>query len=259
MTMPKISVVIPSRTQPKQQMFLERALASVWGQSVAARAELEVCIGIDAGASPPMQLTDKRARFVTAASTSQAAAMNAAAAACTGDYIAMLEDDDRWHPNFLDLALEASAQAPFVSSTLVEVNERDEVLQVQDFPSPSGWFMTRAIWDRVGPFDPAYRWHLDNEWLGRLTETGVARFHLVEAMCPVHPALIQGTRPRLGHVLDHAGPTFRLARHHIPTPLVLRMAHAGSGMAQIARDAEKTAQSEAEKKRLEERYGRVPC
>jgi hypothetical protein len=254
---PKLCVLIPSRTQPRQQEFLERSIGAVRGQRGVSALEIEVRIGLDRGA--PRPALSGPAVFAEAASASQAAAINAAAAAMDCDFVACLEDDDVWAPDFIGLALEAARQAPFVSSTQIEVDDRDFVLQVQDFPTPSGWFMTRAAWDKVGPFNEDYQYHLDNEWLGRLAESGLARMHLVESTAPVIPEIVRATRPLLARVLAYGGPNLKLARHHLPVPLVRRLVHRGSGMAMIAAEPARKARSLEETNRLKERFGRVPA
>ncbi len=255
--MPKLCVLIPSRSQPRQQAFLERSIGAVRSQRAAGGLEIEVRVGIDRGAARPTLAVP--VTFTEAATASQAAALNAAAKGMDCDFVACLEDDDMWAPDFLGLALEAVKQAPFVSSTQIEVDDRDFVMQVQDFPTPSGWFMTRAVWDQIGPFDETYRWHLDNEWLGRLGDSGIARMHLVESTAPVIPEIVRATRPLLARVLANCGPNLRLARHHLPVPLVRRLVHRGSGMAIIAADVEAGARSREETKRLTERFGRLPA
>ena len=52
-SMKKLCVVIASREQPKQCCFLERATASIAAQRAYA-LELDIIIGIDAGATPPV-------------------------------------------------------------------------------------------------------------------------------------------------------------------------------------------------------------
>jgi hypothetical protein len=53
----------------------------------------------------------------------------------------------------------------------------------------------------VGEFNEGYRWHLDNEWLGRLAEKKIVRIHLVEATAPVDYQLMAQVRPWLANVI----------------------------------------------------------
>jgi glycosyltransferase involved in cell wall biosynthesis len=258
----KISVVIPSRLQSRavagaERLHLACALESIAGQKSPAAPEIEVLVGIDAGAAAPPGFERPGIRFVPSDGRSQAQALNAAAAQAGGDYIAFLEDDDEWSEQFLHVALQALGDADFVASTQLEVTERGAIVRINDFPCPSGWIMKRAVWQAVGAFDPAYRWHLDNDWLGRLAERGARRIHLVEATAPVSEGAL-ANRPALGHALRNGGPSIALRRHASPWPLVRRLMHEGSGMARIARDAPTRAASDAELARLRERYGRIP-
>ena len=184
--------------------------------------------------------------------------MNSAAALFNHDFIAFLEDDDEWRPPFLGVALPALEQAPFVSSTQLEIHPNGEVVCINDFPTPSGWIMRRAVWEAIGGFDETYRFHLDNEWLGRLADVKIPRIHLVESTAPTIPSLLSTLRPRLHRALTFSGGCVTLRRHQYPAPLVRRMVHRGSGMAQIQLDPEKRAVSDAENQRLIDRFGRVP-
>ena len=262
----KIAVVIPSRlarmhaAAPASPRFIERALASIAAQSVVAQGHaLQPIVAVDPGrgdearaALPPQVVV------VEGGQASQASALNAGLAAVDADAVAILEDDDQWQPNFLEPALAAFEVADFVSSTQLAVLVHGEVLRSFDFPTPSGWVIKRATLDRVGLFNVDYRWHLDNEWLGRLAATGLTRLHLVEATAPVHPPLVRETRPVLARVMAHGGPKSGLMRHRLPWPMVVRTSHPASGMAQIVQDPEKSAQSARETAALEALYGHMP-
>ena len=142
--------------------------------------EFQIIIGINADATiPPNLAADTTLVFARSGGHSQAAALNAAAKLIAGDLVAILEDDDQWHPQFLRYALGALAGADFASSTLLEIGPDQTVRCVNDFPTPSGWLVKRATWDAVGEFNERFRWHLDNEWLGRLAQKGHRRVPLL--------------------------------------------------------------------------------
>jgi len=122
----------------------------------------------------------------------------------------------------------------------------------------SGWLMPRKTWETVGQFDESYRWHLDNEWLGRLTAKALPRCHLVEAGAPKAPAEIARDRPALEALLKHSLGRVMLAQHSLSWPLVLRLVHTGSGIGQIGANPAIKAESEAEYQRLLRDYGRLP-
>jgi glycosyltransferase involved in cell wall biosynthesis len=256
-----ISIVLPSRLArfpARERFFLEDAVRSIRAQTIAGQVT-QIIVGIDAGAVPPAGLAERLGvAFANADGSGQAAALNAAAARAEGDYLAFLEDDDAWHPPFLETALEALKLAEFASSTQLEVDERGQVLRILDFPTPSGWVMPRATFQAVGPFNTSYRWHLDNEWLGRLAGGGHRRVHLVEATAPVDPEFINKVRPWLGNVLRNGGPSVQLSRHKHLQPLVVRRAHWNSGTQIIARDQALKDESRSELERLTERFGHMP-
>src|SRR5262249_1310380 len=180
-------------------------------------------IGIDlgAGARVPEGLAERLGvEFIESGGKSVTAALNAAARRCTGDYLGFLEDDDQWHPMFLGTGLAALRNADFGASTQLEGTEEGEVIGTVDFATASTWLMKRATWNRVGGFDEGYRIHHDNEWLGRLGDSGCRRLHLVEATAPVIPEIIAPVRPWLASVLRYGGSSIRLHRHAPPPPAV---------------------------------------
>ena len=118
--------------------------------------------------------------------------------------------------------------------------------------------MPRKTWETVGGFDQRYRWHLDNEWLGRLNKTKIARIHLIDATVPASPDELIKERPELAKLLRFGGRSIRLARHRLPFPLVTRLVHSGSGMHQIRTNPIIKSQSDAEYRQLRRRLGRIP-
>jgi hypothetical protein len=256
----RILVVIPSRLEraPGGRYFLEHAIGSIATQKPSRGIAVDIAVGVDPGSTVPPQLATPFVRFVAAPAASQAAALNCAASAFNHDIIAFLEDDDLWSEQFLEVALPALDRAPFVSSTQLEVDVGGDVLCINDFPTPSGWIMRAEVWKAVGPFDESYRFHLDNEWLGRLAESSFPRIHLVESTAPLDPSLLRPLRPRLHRALALSGGNMLLSRHKYALPLVRRLVHRGSGMAQIFSNADFGDVSKAENARLVERFGRIP-
>jgi hypothetical protein len=256
----RVLVVIPSRLKSDAagELFLRRAVRSIAGQRLSRPVEIEISVGVDPGADASELGFAPFVRFFAASEAMQASALNAAAKSLDHDFIAFLEDDDEWSDHFLDVALRALDSGDFVSSTQLEVNGRGEVICINDFPTPSGWIMHRGLWEAVGGFDESYRFHLDNEWLGRLAESGAKRTHLIESTAPLRPELVAILRPRLNLVLTNGGPNVRFRRHRFALPLVRRLVHEGSGMSQIQTQKPSFAISQAEHQRLAQRYGRLP-
>jgi hypothetical protein len=115
------------------------------------------------------------------------------AASAGADFIAHLEDDDLWRPHHLRSALDAVAHynADFVSSSselfsglppgVAPPPGHVGTSGVFDFPIASSWVMRPAVWTAAGRYDPSYRVHPDNDWLGRVNALNrFRRVHLVE-------------------------------------------------------------------------------
>lgn len=255
----RVTVIIPSRTQPRQAAFLARAIRSVGAQTARSSYEVDVMVGLDPDAElPDVGKAEVIVHYANGKDRTQAAALNAAAASLDGDFVAFLEDDDLWHPRHLAISLQFLEHVGFASSTQLEVDGTGNVLRINDFPTPSGWVMSRSTWERVGAFNLDFRYHLDNEWLGRLAEAEVGRVHVMEATAPVLPSLVMQVRPWLANVVTLGGGRVRLVRHSSPAPNVIRLVHADSGMARIATDASMRKAADDERARLEARFGRVP-
>jgi len=252
-----LSVVIPSRKQAKQFAFLTRSIGSIRDQSVANLFDIKIIIGVDKGAMLSEEvLKELNASCVESEKQSQAAALNAAIQACTGDLIAFIEDDDQWEPYYLECAIQALQENDFVSTTQGEISETGEYLKTNDFPSPSGWIMRASTIKTVGPFNESYRYHLDNEWLGRLGLSGLKRVHLMESTAPIID--IPNVRPMLLNLVNQPGTILQIRRHFSPTPLVRRLVHKGSGMHHIRTDEKSREISLSEKQLLIKTYGRIP-
>ena len=254
-----LSVVIPSRSHPRQAEFLRRAVQSIKAQTIYSTMKIDIVVGLDRGQSLPAGLADELGLVVVESrATSQAAALNAAIRNVNTDLLAILEDDDRWHPRFLELAGKALSFAGFVSSTQLELNEKNEVVRINDFPTPSGWLMPVSTMRTVGEFNESHRWHLDNEWLGRLAESKIPRVHWVEATAPVELGYMDQVRPWLACVIKLGGEAIRIARHELPVPLIQRLVHAQSGVSNIQQSSELRNESRQEIKALVARFGRIP-
>ncbi len=258
-----IAVVIPSRLEGGKgsKLFVEQAIEAAGMQAIPSGIRLSFLVGIDADAQVP-PCFDRRpdVSFVRSRGRGQAAAINAAASAAAQnhDFIALLEDDDRWEPNFLAWALSFLDTCDFVSSNQLEIDAEGRCIRVNDFPTPSGWIMATDLWRTVGPFDESFRWHLDNDWLGRLAFSHANRVHLVEATAPIAVDSCAQVRPWIANVLTQGGPRSAVRRHLSSRPLVRRLVHPDSGMYRIATNPAAAAESQNEYQQLIARYGRIP-
>lgn len=243
-----ISVVIPSRLQYQPQsnnLWLHRAMASVGNQTAWRQHEVEMVVGLDPGVVAPFSLP--RVRFVNGTIPLQANVLNAALAVAQGDVIALLEDDDSWDPRWLEVGLGLLEKFDVVTSNQLEISEFGEVIEINDFPTPSGWMFSRSTQLKLGPLDETYRYHLDNEYLGRMTEMGLTRAHVVEQDAEL--------RKWLASIVTRSS----IVRTRWSQPLVIRTRNTQGGMSRIAAGGEEKEKSQSEYARLRERYGRIPC
>jgi glycosyltransferase involved in cell wall biosynthesis len=246
---PPVTVIVPTRFARVD--YIQEAFQSIRAQGV----QLEILVGVDRDAVVPDGFAERFGVTICRGSeNSQAAALNACIPRAQGEFVAFLEDDDKWLPEFLVTA--ASVKTPFVSSTQLEVDQDGVVLRINDYPTPSGWFVRRDALLRLGPFVPMI--HLDNYMLGRVGEIGIERAHLIEATAPILKEHAECSRPFLLAIMNEGRPTPRIFRHSNPYPLVIRRVHSGSGMWQVRNDPTVRAQSAAEFDELVKRFGAVP-
>ncbi len=99
MSQPTISVIIPLYNKERE---VESSLNSVLAQTYAPVEILVVDDGsTDRSAEVVRSLNSPLIRLITQPNAGVSAARNRAAAEAQGDYIALLDADDRWHPEFL--------------------------------------------------------------------------------------------------------------------------------------------------------------
>lgn len=181
---PRVAVITRTRNRP---VLLRRAAASVAGQTFR---DLVWCVVNDGGAVDDVKdimrrtpMDPRRQRLVNHdRSCGMEAASNAGIAASRSEYIVIHDDDDSWHPEFLErtigfLESEAGARyggvathSVYVSEevrddTVIEHEERpynDWVRNVQlsemacgNFFPPIAFVFRRRVWDRVGGFNEA--------------------------------------------------------------------------------------------------------
>lgn len=250
-----VTVVIPSRCaidprRPDGELFLDTALRSIQQQTLRPA---EVRIGVQEYVSALDRLIERypelHIRIVHTSKPGQSAALNTAASGAIGDAIAFLEDDDTWHPQRLEVGVRAlrELECDFVSCSHLVVSADGQQKGTIHFPTPSGWLLSRRIWQLSGGFDESFRWHLDNEFLGKLFRLSAKRVHLVESSVDISNAHLK--------VLTRFS---RIARTQLSQPLVQRLQNPAGGMSRIKSDDALKAQSSQEYSILMERYGFVP-
>lgn len=190
---PTVSVVIPTHNRP--QLLIERALRSALAQTLR---DIEIIVVMD-GPDPATEraltaVTDPRLRVLALPENVRAArARNAGVQAARGEWIALLDDDDEWHPDKLERQLEVALRSaypqPIVACQYVIPTTQEQQIDPPRFPRAGeamGDYLlardsvvdrSRALMSTVLfarrelflslPFQPDLRWHEDWDWLIR--------------------------------------------------------------------------------------------
>ncbi|MFD4994020.1 glycosyltransferase family 2 protein [Cellulosimicrobium cellulans] len=195
--LPRVSVVVATN---RGGPFLAEALASVLAQSYPA-AELVV---VDDGSPEPEVLlrivedtargtAAPRPRVVRQEASGVSAARNAGVAQTSGELVAFLDDDDRWHPDRLRRHAEAMAARPdvvvsycgmrtidadgaeLVAADQRAAHDRRDVIRGPGVMLPN-LVIRRATFDAVGGFDPRYRQGEDLDLVLRAAALGPFAF-----------------------------------------------------------------------------------
>ena len=239
--------------------FLNRSVASIRRQVLSDQFDVNIMVAVDQGDMlDPQVCSNLGIQCVESHGKSQAAALNSAIRKLDCDYVAFLEDDDRWQPDYLQVAARALAVGGFVSSNQIIYDEHGDIIRFFDFPTPSGWIMTYDTMAKVGEFNESFRYHIDNEWLGRLNLSGVTRVHLLERYAPTDVTVLTKDRDHIRQLLEVTQNRVHILRHEFPFPLVQRFSHSNSGMAQILMNEDKQRISVGEYDRLQQTFGAIP-
>ncbi len=198
---PVVSVLIATHQRPN---LLRRAIPTVLSQTFS---NLELII-VENGQSyegkavaDEFQRTDPRLRYMYRQEASLPLARNTGVLASRGAYVAFLDDDDEWLPTKLEQQVAVAKQDPTIGLVTCKgrmVNETGQVVRIgPQFAgpisfktlltdwcciwSPSGILIRRACFERIGVFDPIYRFANDYEFYFRLAR----RYRLVRVEEPL--------------------------------------------------------------------------
>ena len=182
MSTPHVSVIIPLHNGARH---LADALASV-----AAQTYPQVdCLVVDDGSTDGSGRIARAApgvRYIHQPNAGVAVARNTGLAAARGDYVAFLDQDDRFHPE--KLARQVSALAGAAGADICFVREQVVCEDGQAYPDwlpaadapgdhlsfvPGTWLVRRDVFRRIGHFDVSFRSGSDTDWMLRLREAGV--------------------------------------------------------------------------------------
>lgn len=180
------SVILPVYNGERH---LAEALDSVLSQ---AGCQLEL-IAVDDGStdgSPAILAAyagrDNRVAIITQDNAGVTAARNTGITRSRGQYIAFLDQDDRWVPGALSLHLRALAADPALGYTLAHQTcflepgaEEPEWFRLQPLDKPVAGYLPgafcarRSAFDKIGLFDERFAISSDADWFARARDAGM--------------------------------------------------------------------------------------
>ena len=133
-----VSVVIPTRHRPKEVV---RAVQSVRAQTFSDYEIVVVIDGPDSATVDALRsIDDPRLRWLELqASVGGAEARNVGARNATGDWVALLDDDDEWLPRKLQQQLEAAKMLPWpclITTRFIDSRPNAQIVQPGIPPTP---------------------------------------------------------------------------------------------------------------------------
>ncbi len=218
MAPPRVSVMIPNLDGAR---YLAGAVKSALAQS---RGDLVVRVvdnrSTDASAAACAAIDDPRLSFEPQAErVAMADNWNRAARAADTEFVAVLHNDDRWRPAFVEkmvAALDAApeADAAFCGIAVIDADDRVVVPWIHrhrhDRPGPTSardrdallvrntllapsWLARRRLFDRVA-WDPSLRWAPDWDFWLRAFDAAPERFtRVAEVLCEYRNHASSGT------------------------------------------------------------------
>ncbi len=174
--MPQFSVIIPLYNK---ENFIEKTLQSVLQQSVT---DFEIIIindgSTDSSETIVLKQTDSRIRYYSKPNEGVSLARNFGIEKANGTYIAFLDADDYWYPDFLETFLQTVLQFPeqlvfaatkeiqtahntFPAGYTFKKSDNPQLLNYFESSKKESTLWTscavfhKSVFDRVGVFDPA--------------------------------------------------------------------------------------------------------
>jgi len=188
---PRVSVVIAVKNA---EAFLGEALDSIDSQTRPV-TEILVVDGRSTDRSREIASSHSKARVLLEEGTGFAGAWNQGIRAAVGDYIAILDSDDLWRADKLELqvaALEADPECGYsIAKTRFLRMEGcalppgfDRVDLEKDHTSffPSVMLARRSLFDEVGFFEEDWAISSDVEWIRRVRDHGIGHVVIPEVL-----------------------------------------------------------------------------
>lgn len=190
MSDPLVSVVIPTYNGAQ---FIAEALHSVRAQEYHPTETIVVDDG-STDASAAIIQAFAGVRYIHQHNQGVGAARNTGVRAATGEFIAFLDQDDRWTPPKLRLQVDYLRQYPEAGGVLahhqVVLEEatpwpswlKSETPDNQSALMPSTLVVHKSIFEQVGYFNPEYRIASEWEWMARVKQAGITLSVLPEVL-----------------------------------------------------------------------------
>jgi glycosyltransferase involved in cell wall biosynthesis len=184
MSGPLVSVILPVYDGER---FIAQALNSVFAQDHDDLDVIVVDDGSNDGTASVLARYQGRIRVIAQENAGPAAARNTGLAHARGDLLAFIDADDLWHPRKLELQLKELAAAPDADVSVCNVlnfwngdpGEEREVLRAREYEIVNeggivqAVLVRRAVFDRIGGFDPRLGFGEDTDFYFRLDESGI--------------------------------------------------------------------------------------
>ena len=178
MSNPLVSVIIPVFNGAE---FLAQTLESALAQE---QVRLELIIVDDGSEDQSLDIAlSYTTKVFRQTNQGPATARNLGISKAKGDYFALLDQDDLWHPEKLALQLQALKEGDYAvcraTATLEPTALSFDTMIRQAYqnggiaPTPSAFLIPKTIFFRVGLFQPIYRANSDAQWLTRANQLGL--------------------------------------------------------------------------------------
>ena len=190
MPAPLISCIVPVFNGAA---YLREALDSIRAQRYRPLALIVADDGSTDTTADIVARYDLPITYLLQSNAGPAAARNLGLSVATGEYVAFLDADDRWHPDKLARQMAHFQARPQLGYSVTQVRNfwSPEVRPATSDPGVTRpWagytcntlLARRGLFETVGPFDPALPVGEDFDWLLRARERGVAHELLPEVL-----------------------------------------------------------------------------
>jgi glycosyltransferase involved in cell wall biosynthesis len=182
---PSVAVVTPSLNQAR---FIGEAIDSVLGQSYPLLAYLVMDGGSTDGTPAFLARYGDRLLWKSTTDGGQADALNRGFECIRGEIMGWLNSDDMWLPGTLARIVsyfEANPKVDLVYGNRIFIDDTSretgrvvlpphdpKALRYLDFVPQESLFWRRRAWDLAGPFDPAFRFAIDWDFILRAAAAG---------------------------------------------------------------------------------------